>query len=190
MELHDDVRETTQTPRPQRSSAPRKPPRVWKGQKPAKSPLELPSTVLPTSPLRRKLARRPLQLSPGGGRVENDVEGCRPAHPRVPVGIFSSLPARRRGLPRSVNKPLAAGARASPRPELPPCRPAPSPFKAPPPLPPPLPPPQVPTPDWRRPSSFRGLGEVPPLGGARGGAGSGRGHLPGACAGGGAVAAR
>ena len=56
-----------------------------------------------------------------------------PPTPRAPAGIF---------YPRPSNKPLAAGARASPRPELARTAPAPSPFKSPLPPPPPLPPPR------------------------------------------------
>lgn len=82
-----------------------------------------------------------------------------------------SRSAGRRGFPSHSRKPPAAGAGASPRPEMARAASASSPFKAPPPLPPPSPPPQEPTLDSRHSTLFRESGEVPPLGGTRGGAG-------------------
>lgn len=185
------MRWTTQTLGPQRSSALRK--QIWvpKGQKRAKSPLKLPASALPTSPSRKELASRPLQRSPGG-QPGQDARRAVPPAPRAPAGIFLRAAGRRR-FPRPSSKPLAAGARASPRPKLYRAAPPPSPLKAPPPLPPPPPPPppppQTPTLDQRRSSLFRESGEVPPLGGARGGAGPLEGVSSGSVCRGGAVAA-
>lgn len=104
--------------------------------------------------------------------MEKSAQESRPAQPEGARGNLSPRP-RGAASPRPANKPLAAGARASPRPGLAPgwprAAPARSPFKAPLLLPPPSPPPRAPAPGQRH-SSFRGPGEVPPLGGAMGGA--------------------
>lgn len=185
------MRWTTQTLGPQRSSALRK--QIWvpKGQKRAKSPLKLPASATPTSPSRKELVSRPLQRSPCSPPGEDEPSAVPPA-PRAPARIFLRA-AGRRGFSRPSRKPLAAGAGASPRPELYRTAPPLSPLRAPPPLPPPLPPPppppKAPTLDQRRSSLFRGSGEVPPLGGARGGAGRLEGASSGSVCRGGAVAA-
>lgn len=107
---------------------------------------------------------------PRRARGAKRIAGSSPAYPESTRGNVSRLQAARRGFPRPSNKPSAAGAKASPRPEG--ARPASalSPSKPPQPPPPPLPPPRYPSPEETRSSSFREPREVPPLGGATGGA--------------------
>ena len=122
--------------------------------------------ILPAHSPSRKERATSLPQPPWRARGAKGRAGSSPAHPESARGNVSRLQAARRGFPLPSNKPSAAGAKASPRPEGVRAAPALSPFK--PPQPPP--PPRYPSPDGRRSSSFRAPREVPPLGGARGGA--------------------
>lgn len=166
--LRADARRTTQTHKTLEKLRTQKTNRARKPQKRAKSPLEC-TSVPPTFPPRKAL--HPAHCSESQAALRGKMHARLSHPPRERPREFFSRFVGMRGFPRPSRKPPAAGAGASPRPELARAASASSPFKAPPPLPPPSPPPQKATLDSRHSTLFRDSGEVPPLGGTRGGAG-------------------
>ena len=169
--LGEDARGTSQTPRAYRRSTPRRQPRSGKTREAREVTLRVPCIRPAHFPFAEGASDTPVAArTPRRARGTKRSAGSSPTHPERARGNVSRLQAERSGLPRRSNKPSAAGAKASPRPEGARTAPALSPFKPLQPPPPPLPPPRYPSPDGRRSSSFRAPRDVPPLGGARGGA--------------------